>query len=64
MYMQALTELYLHVFAQKWRKATRRLTRQLSIPNTSPFKWFSNAVVYNFNQPVNSLAGFGLWFLK
>lgn len=64
MYMHALTGLYLHVFAQKLRKAARRLTRQLSIPNTFPFKWFSNAVVYNFNQSVNSLAGFSRWFLK
>lgn len=56
--MHALAELYLHVFAQKLRKAARRLTRQLSIPNTFPFECFSNAVVYNFNQSVNSLAGF------
>lgn len=52
------------VFAQKLRKAARRLTWQLSIPNTFPFKWFSNAVVYNFNQSVNSLTGFSQYFLK
>lgn len=46
------------VFAQKLRKATRRLTWQLSIPSTFPFKWVSNAVVYNFNQSVNSVTGF------
>lgn len=36
----------------------------LSIPNTFPFKCFSNAVVYNFYQSVNSLAGISQRLLK
>lgn len=63
MYVHALTELYLCVFAQKLRKAAWRLTLQLSITNTFPLKWFSNTVVYNFNS-VSSLTGLSQWFLK
>ncbi len=50
--------MYLH---RNWGKPPRV---SLSIPNTFPFKWLSNAVVYNFNQSVNSLTGFTQWFLK
>lgn len=51
--------MYLH---RNWGKPPG-VTLQLSIPNTFPFKWLSNAVVYNFNQSVNSLTG-GRWFFK
>lgn len=63
-YMHALAELYLHVSAQKLKTATQWLPLQLSIPNTFQFKSFSNAVVYNFNQSLNSPAGFSQLFFK